>query len=356
MDSTLAKTTDSRALRTHAFLAESLNRVRGWIAPLNIFGTRTPMFFVFPMSLDGACYVRLSEALGDDQPFYAFQIPSKERTPETATSVPDIARVLVAEFEQTYPKGDFILGGWSAGAVMALEMAQQLTTRGRPPALLISLDHAPFNTGVGISPFYPSFINDALRLYALWKRSRDEKWKRFIPSPWVAIGKKITSRVAKLLSHAHKNIRSGSAPPLGLSLIQTMIDDAKTPAMRDLLKKLYQQLVEYRPTEYCGPVLLFLSSEHAEFEYERKWNVFAQNLKVCYFLGRPRAPTVHESFIRGEYVDSFARTLRQEVDLVLQRRAGPFAPHDRTAGAMPGNTPLEKTAGEEDACGTPSCL
>src|SRR6185503_5767092 len=111
MDSTV-RNTDSRALRTRAFIAESINRVNTWIAPLNITGERIPMFFVFPISLDGACYVRLSEALGEDQPFYAFQIPSKERKPEIATSVPDIATSLVAELEKAYQKGDFILGGW----------------------------------------------------------------------------------------------------------------------------------------------------------------------------------------------------------------------------------------------------
>lgn len=318
MDSTNARTIDPSALRNRAFFAESLNRVRTWIAPLNTSGTRVPMFFVFPMSLDGACYVRLSEALSEDQPFYAFQIPSKERKPETATSIPDIARRLVVEFERVYPAGRFILGGWSAGAIIALEMAQQLTAMGRPPALLVSVDHAPFNTGVGINPFYPSVINDAVRLYALWKKSKDQRWKPFIPSPSAAIKKKISSRIAKLLSRVGKNLRSGSAPPLVLSLIQTMLDDAKTPAMRELLEKLYQLLIEYKPHEYDRPVLLFLSAEHAEFEYDRKWSVFAKNMKVSYFLGSPEAPTIHESFIRGGHVDSFAKTLKEEADLLLQ--------------------------------------
>lgn len=309
---------DSRALRNQAFIAESINRVKLWVAPLNIRGERIPMFFVFPMSLDGASYVRLSEALGDDQPFYALQIPSKERKPELATSIPDVASRLVAEFEEAYRQGDFILGGWSGGAIIALEMAQQLTRKRRPPTLLAAIDHAPFNTGIGISPFYPSLLNDAIRLCALWRKSRDEEWKAFIPSISITIAKKIYSRVARLSSHAQKNLRAGVVQ-LGLHPIQKMIDEARTPEIRQLLIKLYKLLIEYKPAKYDGPVLLFLSAEHAEYEYDRNWRVFAQNVTVCHFLGTPQDPTAHRSFIGGEHIASFARCLKEQVDLLLQR-------------------------------------
>ena len=330
MDGT-ARSTDARILRNQAFIAESLNRVKAWIAPLNITSKRTPLFFVFPMSLDAACYVRLSEALGEDQAFYAFQVPSEERKPDFATSIPDIGGRLIAEFEKVYPKGDFILGGWSAGAIMALEMAQQLIRKGRPPRLLAAIDHGPFNSGVGINPFYPTLLNDAIRIYLLWKKSKDEKWRNFIPSPWAAIANKISTRITMLSSHAQNNLRARRVPT-GLHPIQKTIDDAKTSEMRQLLIKLYRLLIEYRPIVYDGPVLLFLSAQFPDFEWDRKWSMFARNVKVCHFLGTPENPTTHDSFIRGEYLDSFARTFRNEADLLLSNdtakldAAPPFAP------------------------------
>jgi hypothetical protein len=323
MDGT-GRNTDPRVLRSKAFVAESLGRVEEWVAPLNVTGERMPMLFVFPMSVDGACYGRLSEALGEDQPFYAFQVPSTERKPEIATSIPDIARRLIIEFENACPKGDFMLGGWSAGAIIALEMAQHLTRKGRPPALLAAIDHAPLNTGVGVNPFYPSLLNDVIRLHALWKRSRDETWKDFLPDPPAAIAKKCSSRATKFTSHAKRNLRSGNAP-ISPHPIQIIIDKARTPEERELLKKLYRLLIEYKPSNFDGRVLLFLSAEHAEYEYERKWNVFAQNVRVCHFLGRADHPTLHESFVAGEYVDSFAKILKEQVDLVLQRAGAPAA-------------------------------
>jgi hypothetical protein len=323
MDGT-GRNTDPRALRSKAFVAESLGRVEEWLAPLNVTGERTPMFFVFPMSVDGACYGRLSEALGEDQAFYAFQVPSSERKPEIATSIPDIARRLIVEFENVCPQGDFILGGWSAGAIIALEMAQQLTRKGRPPALLAAIDHAPLNTGVGVNPFYPSLLNDVIRLHALWKRSRDETWKDFLPDPPAAIAKKFSSRITKFTSHAQRNLRSGNAP-IGPHPIQIIIDKARTPEERELLKKLYWLLVEYKPSNFDGPVLLFLSAEHAEYEYERKWNVFAQNVTVRHFLGHVEHPTLHESFIAGEHLNLFANILKGQIDLILRRPGAPAA-------------------------------
>ena len=340
-----ARNTDPSILRNRAFIAESLNRVTSWIAPLNVTNQRTPMFFVFPMSLDAACYVRLSEALGEDQPFYAFQVPSQERKPNFATSVPGIGGRLIAEFEKAYPNGDFILGGWSAGAVIALEMAQQLAKKGRAPVLLAAIDHGPFNTSVGVNPFYPSLLNDAIRIHLLWKKSKDEKWRDFIPSPWAAVAKKISTRIIVLSSHARKNLRARQVPT-GLHPIQKTIDDAKSPEMRELLKRLYTLLIEYRPSTYDSPVLLFLSAQFPDFEWERKWSMFARNVKVCHFLGTPGNPTVHESFIRGEYLDSFARTFKYEVDLLFQSMANlnaspALAPIFKMLhGAVVSNSPL----------------
>jgi thioesterase domain-containing protein len=340
-----ARNTDPRILRNQAFIAESLNRVKAWIVPLNVTGKRTPMFFLFPMSLDAACYVRLSEALGDDQPFFAFQVPSKERKPDFATSIPDIGGRLIAEFEKAYPNGDFILGGWSAGAIIALEMAQQLASKGRAPLFLAAIDHAPFNAGVGINPFYLALLNDAIRIHLLWKKSKDERWRDFIPSPWAAIAKKISTRITLLSSHAQKNIRARRVP-MGLHPIQKTIDDAKTPEMRELVKKLYKLLIEYRPTVYDGPVLLFLSAQFPDFEWDRKWSKFARNVRVCHFLGRPGNPTVHESFIGGEYLDSFARSFRDEADVLLERRSAARcltsarAISDNGLAAIVSNSPL----------------
>jgi hypothetical protein len=126
----------------------------------------------------------------------------------------------------------------------------------------------------------------------------------------------ILSRFVKLCSHAQKDLRSGKAP-IRPHPIQDVINGVKSFEMQELVRRLFQLLVEYQPSKYDGSVLLFLSAELPDSEYERKWKVFADNLKTHQFLGTPENPTSHESFIRGDRVNLFAKTLKEQVDLLV---------------------------------------
>jgi len=91
----------------------------------------------------------LARFLDPAQRFYGIQIPPYLRTPEFVSSVEAIARRYVAEILAFEPVGPYVLGGWSAGVPIALEMAQQLKEGGHEVALLVSIDSAVANTGAG---------------------------------------------------------------------------------------------------------------------------------------------------------------------------------------------------------------
>src|SRR5262249_20291119 len=101
-------------------------------------------------------YRHLAKALGSSVRFIGVQ--ARLEDPETNSSVERIARYYVDELMTFQPTGPFVLSGWSAGAVIALEMAQQLAARGRQAPLLVALDGAPFNTGAEISPLNPFYL------------------------------------------------------------------------------------------------------------------------------------------------------------------------------------------------------
>jgi thioesterase domain-containing protein len=65
---------------------------------------------------------------------------------------------LLTFHEARYGKRPFVLGGWSSGVVIALEMAQQLARVGHAPALLVAIDKAPRNTKAEIDPLRNSFF------------------------------------------------------------------------------------------------------------------------------------------------------------------------------------------------------
>ncbi|MEU1231974.1 amino acid adenylation domain-containing protein [Streptomyces sp. NPDC005828] len=105
------------------------------LVPVRTGGSRTPLVFVHPVGGDVLCYAELAELLGDDQPFYALQLPDAE-----LTSVEAMAAHYTAAVREALPEGPYRLGGWSMGGIIALEMAAQLTAAGAEVELLTVID------------------------------------------------------------------------------------------------------------------------------------------------------------------------------------------------------------------------
>jgi thioesterase domain-containing protein len=99
-------------------------------------GTKLPLF-VIPGNL-GNVFVdlgHLSEYLDQDQPFYGLQ----DWTGNPAR-IEALAAEYVKEIRQVQTKGPYILAGVCSGAVVALEMAQQLQAQGHTVSLLAMIE------------------------------------------------------------------------------------------------------------------------------------------------------------------------------------------------------------------------
>jgi thioesterase domain-containing protein/acyl carrier protein len=101
-------------------------------------GTRPPFFCVHPVGGSVLCYRELAQQLGDDQPFYALQVPEGE--PPADLSLEALATTYVAAVRRRQPRGPYRLGGWSMGGVVAFEMARQMAAEGEEVELLALLD------------------------------------------------------------------------------------------------------------------------------------------------------------------------------------------------------------------------
>ena len=84
----------------------------------------------------------LARILGPEQRFYGIQAPPEMHNAEFAVSIESMARYYLEALVAFQPEGPYLLGGWSAGSVIALEMAQLLKVSGRKVELLIALDGA----------------------------------------------------------------------------------------------------------------------------------------------------------------------------------------------------------------------
>ena len=115
-------------------------------------GSKRPLFCVHPGGGGVSCYRDLSRLLGMDQPFYGLQaaeVGDGEAGEYQYQSLEATAADYVKAVREAQPDGPYLLGGWSAGGVIAFEMAQELKRQGQAVALLALFDAMPRSVGTG---------------------------------------------------------------------------------------------------------------------------------------------------------------------------------------------------------------
>ncbi|MBS4097956.1 MAG: amino acid adenylation domain-containing protein [Sulfuricella sp.] len=107
-------------------------------------GGRAPLFCVHPAGGRVLCYVKLAQALGEDQPVYGFQARGFETGQEPYADIREMAADYRNALKTVQPHGPYQILGWSGGAIVAFEIARQLQEAGDPVALLALVDaYAP---------------------------------------------------------------------------------------------------------------------------------------------------------------------------------------------------------------------
>ena len=91
-------------------------------------------------------YRDLATRLAPDQRVYGVQAVLDDRGPRVRREHRRHGRALPARDRRVQPHGPYLLGGWSSGGTIALEIAQQLTALGEHVPCIVILDSAPYNT------------------------------------------------------------------------------------------------------------------------------------------------------------------------------------------------------------------
>ncbi|MFG0267595.1 MAG: alpha/beta fold hydrolase [Rhodopirellula sp. JB055] len=145
------------------------------LAPLKVTGDRTPLFMIHPPGGIVVCYRELAAQLPDDQPMYAIRsrgLHGKETLPETMGAM---ATDYVEAIRSVRQQGPYVIGGWSVGGVIAMEVAQQLISAGHDVEGLVLLDSsipsgaselvpAEDQTNVGLEYGIDMTLDELLRL------------------------------------------------------------------------------------------------------------------------------------------------------------------------------------------------
>ncbi len=219
--------------------------------------------FIFVLAGYGDAWVAqgLAHALGPEYTVYGIQPPG-----ETAKTARELAAIYVEHLRAVQTQGPYCLGGYSAGAVMALEIAIQLRAQDEVVGLVALLD--------------PLFV----------------RYTRFEYLCYHGL-QRVCGVVVKIL-------------PMKLRILQilaAMFEDEGLDAH-------LEALAGYKPDRYPGDIVFYQArwSIGRSPLLVRQWKWFTQaRLKV------ETVPGDHHTFIRPPHVKELARQLRSEL-----RKAG----------------------------------
>ena len=129
------------------------------LVPMQPTGSKPPFFCVHPAPGTVFSYIHLAQHFGSDQPFYGLQARGLYGECEPLTQVEAMASCYVAAVREVQPEGPYHLGGQSAGAIIAFEMARQLVEQGEEVGLLALIDNpAPVEIRLP-ADFLSSFVD-----------------------------------------------------------------------------------------------------------------------------------------------------------------------------------------------------
>jgi acyl transferase domain-containing protein/thioesterase domain-containing protein len=117
-------------------------------------GERRPLFCVHGAGGNVLNFKIISDRLGPQQPFYGLQAQGVDGRMQPLTSIEDMAAQYVEAVRSVDPQGPYQLAGYSAGGVIAIEMAQRLKQGGADVSLLAMIDTlAPLAARRKLSPW-----------------------------------------------------------------------------------------------------------------------------------------------------------------------------------------------------------
>ncbi len=117
------------------------------LVPIQVGGSKPPLFCVHEADGHILCYRDLARHLGDDQPVYGLQPHGMDGKHPLYSRFEDMAAHFIKEIRSLQPQGPYLLGGLCVGGILAFEIAVQLQAQGQEVALLAlfdaALDQAP---------------------------------------------------------------------------------------------------------------------------------------------------------------------------------------------------------------------
>jgi acyl-CoA synthetase (AMP-forming)/AMP-acid ligase II/thioesterase domain-containing protein len=113
------------------------------IVPLQITGSKAPLFVVHPGIGEVLVFVSLAKYFVNERPFYALRARGFDPGESHFSSLAEMVDSYLAAVRARQPHGPYALAGYSLGGPIAVEMARVLETQGEQVAFIGCIDGPP---------------------------------------------------------------------------------------------------------------------------------------------------------------------------------------------------------------------
>jgi thioesterase domain-containing protein len=257
----------------------------------------------------GTDFIALANRLGERVRVFGVQAPpSRVEDPSFGEEVAPLAATYARALADSQPHGPIRLGGWSAGAPIALEVAHQLKRLGRDVDLLVAIEGGPEIPHDGLQRWDPRYwlavVANAPAWYADSRALRPDfpiaDARRFLEVQLSRLGRGQVSAERKADQHIEQ---FGSM-------------DHYPPPHRSFMVRLYKAIMRYRPARWDGPVVVYEAAVKPAItlpQYARRWQMVASQVESVEIEGN------HVTIMREPRVAQLAGDLGERLTRLARR-------------------------------------
>jgi amino acid adenylation domain-containing protein len=225
-------------------------------------GEKPPLFCIHAADGNVIVFHNLAPYLDADQPIYALQPHGLDGKKPFHQKIEDMASDYIQEICSVQPEGPYLLAGYSAGGVIAFEMAQQLVAQGKKVAMLALFDTC--------NPIY--FHKLSFRQWI------SRHWNNFSRLEFKDKLNYLLSGIQQRLNRINEKFKQNNAEE---KMLYPSVSLEEDPSLMEavLFANQQQAVKNYYPKVYPGKVILFRSQQQSWWlvgDFELGWKGLAE--------------------------------------------------------------------------------
>ncbi len=268
------------------------------LVTLKAGGSRAPIVLISGIGGFGFIFQGLAHKLAENQPFHVLHAVGAEDALEgTDHSIEEVASIYEGQVQAACPTGPIILGGYSFGILVALELAIRLERAGREVPLLVSFD--------GFAPGFPRILSFTARA-----RAHVQQFVRRGPQARLEY---VRERVLKIKERLEGRVDEIFTPP-------DVLDDETDKRLREVASGLWAARDRYVPSAKANSDVLLLKAS-VPYDWSGSWTDRLYGWRG-FVNGRIECSTIpgaHLQLFRPENDAHMARALTIKLDEIADR-------------------------------------